>query len=114
LGRPLFPILTLKHLFPTPGRRAWHGRIAWVDRFGNAATNFEAALLDGRKNPCLFVGNKKISLFGHIFEDLPRGKPGWMINSQGYLEIAMREGSASDRLGLHLNQALTLKFDEKA
>lgn len=76
-----------------------------VDRFGNAVTNLRAAdvpvfeAVDTR--PCkVLAGQREIRSFRRTFGE---GRPGEIFvvpGSSGYLEIAMRDGSAASELNL--------------
>jgi S-adenosyl-L-methionine hydrolase (adenosine-forming) len=104
------PVLEKPKQLPVPklqkvGDSLMQATVLAVDRFGNAVTNlraedvpvFEAA----NARPCKFLaGQKEIGSFRRAFGE---GRPGEIFvvpGSSGYLEIVMRDGSASSELNL--------------
>jgi hypothetical protein len=85
-----------------------------VDRFGNVITNIARKTLEEliRKNPGKGVqvtaaGQTITGLQTHYAEG-PAGAPFALYGSTGYLEIALKEASASEALGLAEGQQLVL------
>ncbi|MGD9100503.1 MAG: SAM-dependent chlorinase/fluorinase [Anaerolineae bacterium] len=98
LGPPVDHPLTL----PTPQpQRLPDGRLCAevmsVDRFGNLVTNVN--LPADQDDVCVFVGGESLTL-RHTYADVAPGELLALVGSDGYLEIALREGSAVERLGL--------------
>jgi S-adenosylmethionine hydrolase len=85
------------HRTPEPTRRpdgSIEGEVIVVDRFGNAVTN-----LIGRRGGALEVGTLRVELHGTYAEAAP-GEAIGVIGSTGFIEIAVRDGSAATSLGL--------------
>jgi S-adenosylmethionine hydrolase len=80
-----------------------------VDRFGNAATNFPAVLAAKMQKPALRAGRLKITRFLKTYSDVPRARSLVVTDSQGYVEIAVCEGSAAKTYGLRTGQKVSLK-----
>jgi S-adenosylmethionine hydrolase len=77
------------------------GAILHIDHFGNAMTNvpeelFSAAACDVR------IRGHTVGSLRRTYSDVAPGAPLALIGSSGLLEIAVREGSAHDLLGLRV------------
>ena len=93
----------------TPIRRGngWQGEVIYIDRFGNLITNITAAQLPAAPLT-ITIANRRIPGLSCTFHD-PTAAPATLpdapplialIGSNGYLEIAVPEGSAAQRLNL--------------
>lgn len=96
---------TLVHAPFEPGRREGDGMLAEVidlDRFGSArvtvsADDVAAHGLDHGRLEIVF-GHARIELpFGSTFSDVAEGDPVALVDSSGWLTIAVRLGSAAER-----------------
>jgi S-adenosylmethionine hydrolase len=71
------------------------GRVATIDRFGNLITDIEAS------PATLHVEIAGVSVpVADTYGEVPRGELVALLGSFGTLEIAVREGSAAERLGV--------------
>ena len=87
-----------------------HGRadctILYVDSFGNVILNLaeeDIRQLGLREGDHVTIETKQgrfSGLVGRTYSDIPHTQLGLILGSQGYLEIAMRGGSAAANLGL--------------
>jgi S-adenosylmethionine hydrolase len=87
-----------------------HGRadctVLYVDSFGNVILNLaeeDITRLGLREGDHVTIETKKgrfSGLVGRTYSDIPHTQLGLILGSQGYLEIAMRGGSAAAHLGL--------------
>lgn len=83
-----------------------HGRVAHVDRFGNIITDVTPTDIQvlrdvtKRKNISFEIGGVTIDTLNTHYEQGSSEKPGALINSNGYLEVFMKEGSAAATLGI--------------
>lgn len=95
LGRPsLGPIVRRT---PEPVRcsdGSLDGEVILVDRFGNAVTN-----LFGSRGGAIEVGERRIAI-RHTYSEVGIGEPVAVVGSTGFIEIAVRDGSAAALLGL--------------
>jgi S-adenosylmethionine hydrolase len=76
----------------------WRCAILHVDRFGNLITNFR--LSPQQRNLKVGAGGRWIGSLHRTFADVAPGELVAYTGSSGYLEIAVREGSAADYLSL--------------
>jgi S-adenosyl-L-methionine hydrolase (adenosine-forming) len=75
------------------------GEVIYVDRFGNLCSNLPADLLAGPVGS-IEVGTLRVAGIHRCFSDVKPGTPLAMINSFGFLEIAINGGNAADSLGI--------------
>lgn len=89
--------------FPTPERGAdgaVEGQVLVVDRFGNLITNVPGALLDGPAERWRArLGGRAVPARG-TYAEVERGALVALVDSFGYWELAVRDGSAAAELGL--------------
>jgi S-adenosylmethionine hydrolase len=97
----------LLNVAPTSTSR---GRIIHLDIFGNATTNISQRSLQKFKE--IKVKGKKIGKLRRTYWDVAPGKPLALIGSSGLLEIAVRDGSAAEKLKLKVGDEVFLATDE--
>ncbi|MFN2433283.1 MAG: S-adenosyl-l-methionine hydroxide adenosyltransferase family protein [Gemmatimonadota bacterium] len=105
-GRPIDDWTRLAWTEPRAEGRDWVGEVVRIDRFGNAITSLTPA--HGR-GPLQAAG-RTISR-GRAYADAAGGEPVALEGSSGFLEIAVRTGSAAERLKLRLGDAVRLAAD---
>ncbi|HRI56578.1 MAG TPA: SAM-dependent chlorinase/fluorinase, partial [Anaerolineae bacterium] len=76
-----------------------HGQIIHVDRFGNAISNIPGAWLAGQLWSVQIAG-QQINGPSASYADVRPGHLLALISSDATLEVAMRDGSAAQRLGV--------------
>lgn len=106
LVEPIHDVMLLDLAPAEPG--ATSGRIIHVDRFGNCTTN----LLADRLPPGVRMVQAGMHAVGPVrrtYADVPIGQPLALIGSSDLLEIAVRNGSAAERLGLGVGQLVHLR-----
>jgi S-adenosylmethionine hydrolase len=104
LGPPAAKLARLDWPAPRRRGRARVGEVVHVDHFGNVITNFTA--LEGELSAGEFRARKLLKTYG----DAARGEPLALIGSHGFVEIAVREGSAAQLLQLSRGDAVTVSF----
>lgn len=100
---------------PTFMNNALRGKIIHIDTFGNAITNIDKNLfleLKKEKNFEIFLRNIRLRRIVSTYSDVGKGDALAIFGSSGYLEIAMRESSAADLLGLKVHDMITIEFKE--
>ncbi len=95
---------------PFRTRRAILGRVIHIDRFGNCITNVPKSMLTlvYYTKSTLSIAGRSLQGIQRTYSDVERGQPLALVGSTGYLEIAVREGSAASQLGIHLGDQVTL------
>lgn len=84
---------------PVEGEREIEGRIVTIDRFGNLISNIRAKHCAAFTSPSVVIGDWTLPLLD-TYSDVPPGELLALINAFDVVEVACREGSARDRLGL--------------
>jgi len=85
------------------------GEIVHVDRFGNLITNLKREDLEGRVR--LDIGTHTLErVFSHFAEG-PKTEPFLVEGSSGFVEIAVRDGSAREFLHKNTGDAVVLHLD---
>jgi S-adenosylmethionine hydrolase len=85
---------------PVVGDGRCEGRVLHVDRFGNVVTNLVPSDLRGARDEWrLDVGGTEVARWGETYGDVRPGELLVYAGSVGFLEIAVRDGSAAARLG---------------
>ena len=88
------------------------GQVIYVDRFGNAITNIEAASIkeSGTPGACIFLEGKRFCRVGLFYQSVPQGKPLGIIGSSGFLELSVNGGNAAQEFRLGTGTAVTLRY----
>jgi len=88
------------------------GYVLHVDRFGTLILNVEAAPLErfARGQPVrVQVGHHRVTRWVRTYAEAPRGSLVALIGSQGWVEVAVVEGSAAQRLRAKVGQRVELR-----
>jgi len=75
------------------------GEVIYIDRFGNLTSNIEAGMLS-RSVDSVRIAGRKIKGIKKFFSEVPAGSLVALINSFGFLEMAVNVGNASLDLGV--------------
>lgn len=78
---------------------AWLGQVLHVDRFGNLITSLRPEREPGRRTYAVQVASASLTGLQPAFSAVQPGELLAYVGSSGYLEIAVRDGSAAARLG---------------
>jgi hypothetical protein len=108
---PIERLLTiLPKSIPTIEPQAIRGRILMFDRFGNALTDIGKHHLTSLQKPSCFVSCQKHSFRLVTHYEQGRNDPVIaLINSDGYLELAVYGSSAEKSLGLRSGDPVTVR-----
>ncbi|MEA1649842.1 SAM-dependent chlorinase/fluorinase [Nitrospirillum sp. BR 11164] len=97
------------------GGAADHGRILYIDSYGNGWTGLRpAGVLDGTvaSDARLWVGGPGGGQAvgpARTFGAVPRGTAFWYVNSSGLVEIAVNQGRADEALGFTLGSPIGVR-----
>lgn len=86
------------------------GRVTGTDRFGNAVTDMHRAMLDGVPRAAMEVSladGRRLPVL-RTYGEVPAGEALALFGSEGFVEIAVRGGSARNRLGLRRGAVVRL------
>lgn len=119
IGREYAELSRLSIWEPVVMEGAVVGRVVHIDRFGNAALNIRREFLDAH-----FGGlEERITLeipkgsaevpFKRTYGEVERGEPLALINSCGFLELAVNQGSAADLFGLAIGDTVVIRLGSR-
>jgi S-adenosyl-L-methionine hydrolase (adenosine-forming) len=80
-------------------------QIVYIDHYGNAVTGLRGEVITTDRR--LRVGKYAVA-HARVFAEAPRGRGFWYVNSNGLVEIAVREDSAARRLRLRLGMSVRI------
>jgi S-adenosylmethionine hydrolase len=114
LGPPLEKLVSLSwpgvHITPTRIK----GFVLEVDSFGNLVTNISAEMLAGRpvdERVCIVCGIYETYGIYHAYGEQLPGMLVALINSNGWLELALVNENAAERLGIQIGMPVTLAWE---
>ncbi|MDE2695682.1 MAG: SAM-dependent chlorinase/fluorinase [Chloroflexota bacterium] len=106
LGPPVSDVARLALPEPERTEGGVRGEVMHVDRFGNAITNIHVSMLrDGLDHARVRAAGRELSVL-RTYADAAGGEALALVGSSGYVEVAVREGSAGDALGLERGSAV--------
>jgi S-adenosylmethionine hydrolase len=94
------------------GKHTWVGQILKIDRFGNVITSFHVDDFPGigQSSFTLTAGAYELSVMVRHYAEAASGDLVVMVGSGGYLEVAMNQGSAAERVASDVGAAVELKL----
>ncbi len=101
---------------PVRAQREIFGEVLYQDKFGNLMTDIPASLLlpTGTSKPksgfVLQLGRKRVDRFATSYAEVKDGRPFFLVNSQGRIEVAVKEGSAAAILGAKPGDPVRIRF----
>jgi S-adenosylmethionine hydrolase len=109
LARPIEDPILLG-VAPTDGA-AGRATVIHVDVFGNATTNLSRELLGERRVKTVRASGRDLGRLRRTYWDVAPGKPLALIGSSGLLEVAVRDGSAADELGVRVGDEVEVAIE---
>jgi len=106
LGRRVSELVELGLSEPEQTEDGMRGEVMHVDRFGNAVTNIHVSMLRGDLDRTRVHAAGRELLLLRTYADTASGEALALVGSSGYVEVAVREGSAADALGLERGSAV--------
>lgn len=117
LGKPCKNLEKAMLLQPKAGKSGIFGHIIHIDQYGNLISNirekaFEDILkLSGPKFEINF-GKWNVSELNKDYSDVREGEMSVFFNSGGFLEIAVKDGNASQLFGLRYDSPVRITFNK--
>ncbi len=114
-GRLVSDYHTLRIQKPEVRDGTLHGRVAYIDHFGNIMTDITPDDIHalhqagGRQRISFAIGGMIIDDIKTHYEQGSSEKPEALINGNGYLEVFLKETSAANRLGVTVGTPLEIK-----
>ncbi|MDP5171444.1 MAG: SAM-dependent chlorinase/fluorinase [Bacteroidia bacterium] len=110
---PEVPLKDLRWGDPSYSNNCLRGKIIHIDRFGNAITNIhknEFLELKMERRFEIFIRNVRLRRIVTTYSDVSKADALAIFGESDRLEIAMRETSAAELLGLKLHDMITIEF----
>ncbi len=115
LGEPMDEMVARANLRPILLEGVIRGTVIYVDNFGNAISNITKQTLErySEKKQISINYNKTnyIKAIQEHYEDVPEGECIALFGVNGYLEIAINKGNASQLLGLHIGHTIIVECE---
>ncbi len=87
-----------------------HGKVIYIDHFGNAFTNITSHAIRNYDINSMFIfieDHKPIKMF-NFYKEVPQGNAIALLNSSDYVEIAINNGNAAQHFGLSVGSPVRL------
>jgi len=85
------------------------GEVIYIDHFGNLVTNVREQMLAGLRRVRIGIRDARVAGVSGSYAAAPAGAPVAVVNSWGLLEIAVRDGSARERLGAGIGEPVVVE-----
>ncbi len=110
LGSSCFDFISLPWPAPREEKEAIYAEIIYIDHFGNAFTSITGEMLarQGRTPRALTVSEHHIIPIKRYYQQQLEGALLAVVNSAGYLEVAINGGNAAETLGLSIGSPVVL------
>ena len=111
VGAPIREFVKLTWPEPQLTANSIKGEIIYIDRFGNAITNIDNALLAAlAKGTCeIIVRGKRLCALHLFYQAVPHGSTVAVPSSSGFLELAVNGGSATKKHKLNVADAVVVR-----
>jgi S-adenosylmethionine hydrolase len=86
-------------------------RVIHIDVFGNATTNLSRELLGDQRIRAVRAGGRDLGRLRRTYWDVAPGRPLALIGSSGLLEVAVRDGSAAQELGVRVGDEVAVEVE---
>ena len=108
-GPAIEPVL-LPEVQPLREGAILKGRVLHIDRFGNCISSLHATDLENLDPERLRLRLRTARVRGlkRTYSDAPRGASLALLGSSGFLELALREGSAAAKYGIRVGDSVIL------
>lgn len=100
---------------PSYSNNCLRGKIIYIDHFGNAITNICKEEFLGLKQDRrfeIFIRNVRLRRIVSTYSDVSKADALAIFGESSKLEIAIREASAEELLGLKLHDMITIEFSQ--
>ena len=112
LGPPVADLVELSWPEPRRTERRVEGEVLYADHFGNVVTNVPREMLEDAPAGSVRVCGADQTFHGIrcTYAQVGVGEGAVLFGSSGLLEIAVREGSAAERFGLHSGDRVVVRW----
>ncbi|HEB10615.1 MAG TPA: hypothetical protein ENI06_05315 [Spirochaetales bacterium] len=115
-GEAVKPVISESfNIHDDSGRQILHSRIIHIDRFGNSISaihsgDLKGGLKDGRSFVRLKIGSRVVTEMTRTYTEAEAGIPVCLFGSSNFLEMAVRQGSAAQLLGISIGDEISLYY----
>jgi hypothetical protein len=114
LGEPIDDPIRLEIPEPERSETGWRAEINHIDHFGNLSTRLQVTHLEGLGKMVVRLKGREIHGLVKTFGERPTGTLVALINSNGFLDISIVNGSAAAELGAHAGDLVEVRpLEEK-
>ena len=106
LGTPFNDPVRLKLTRPEKTDRGWIAHITVIDTFGNLTTDLPASALQGRTDILFRLRGAEVAGIAESYGHHQSGDLVAVVDSEEYMEIAVVNGSAAQKLGAKVGDAV--------
>lgn len=109
LGEALAPQYLVTFPVPAPHRHLdghLTVHVQHIDRFGNCTTDLPGDWLEASPTWRVEVKGRVIERIGKTFADVPEGEPVAMVDSTGFMAVAVRNGNAALSMQLQIDDPI--------
>lgn len=109
-------VVDLRWGAPSYSKDCLRGKIIYIDKFGNAITNIsreDFMTLKQARSFEIFVRNVRLKRIVNTYSDVSKADALAIFGESQQLEIAMREASAAQLLGLKVHDMITIEFRDR-
>jgi S-adenosylmethionine hydrolase len=99
---------------PSYSNNCLRGKIIHIDKFGNAITNIDKSdflQLKKERRFEIYIRNVRLRRIVNTYSDVSKADALAIFGESNMLEIAMREASAAELLGLKVHDMITIEFN---
>jgi S-adenosylmethionine hydrolase len=110
MGTPCDDFIRIPLPEPTVKNGSISGEIIYIDHFGNAFTNITSELLKRVTVRSMYLPKVDRELpLGKYYTEVDDYEPLGLINSEGYLEVAVNKGNAAKKFGVEIGDSVILR-----
>ncbi len=88
------------------------GEVIYIDNFGNCYTSIRNEDIEGVRASAIFIADKEINWLALYFAEAAPGDTLALVNSSGYLEIAINQGNAARELGISVGEPVIVRTEK--
>ena len=99
LGSRFFDAVRMHLPKPEPTETGWEAHVTVIDTYGNITTDLRAVQLEGRRDVNFELRGEEVKGLVDSYGWRAQGELVALVDSEGYIEIALVNGSAARRLG---------------
>jgi hypothetical protein len=94
-----------------PERGEATGRVLHIDRFGNIVTNLRFSQGDRKRNVDITIKRRHVCGLYKTYAEIASGRLGALVGSHGLIEIALRDGRASDVIHVSAGALVKIRIE---